>query len=358
MKPDNDEPYDGPTRPVVRRAVVVDAPTAPEPNASRTPAYGTPAGSEGAPAYGTPPREVGKPPAAKGRKQAAGKPKGKAPQKATPPATPAPSSKRRPSPPASVRSSPAPRRKAKPHNARAKRKSARAKAQSAAAIAARVSHLGRLSLLLGAAAGVLAFSEPESGAAAIALAAVGIVLGGVVLIRRRTSRAAASVGIALSIFAITSAGVIMGVTAHEEHESELRRQLAEEQIPVVTPGQPVAAPDAVACVADGRLALGAPGILTLDGEPQWQVTVDQVTLDASEQILAFDETNVPAGPPLDYAMATVTLTYLGDDGDARPGGLVAAVDGVDGVHRQRGGARPGYRRPLRHHPCRGCRRPR
>jgi hypothetical protein len=171
--------------------------------------------------------------------------------------------------------------------------------------------------MVGVTAGAFTFGVPEYGPAVIGLATVGLVLGGFVLIRRRTTLVGATVGVSFSIIAIVTAAVIMGISASEAHESELSRQRAEEQIPDVSRGQPVAAPDAVACVAGGRLAIGAPGILTLDGEPQWQVTVDRVTLDATDQILAFDETNRPPRPRLDNALATVTLSYLGDEGTGR-----------------------------------------
>jgi hypothetical protein len=88
--------------------------------------------------------------------------------------------------------------------------------------------------------------------------------------------------------------------------------------PTAVPGDPTPSAGATVCTDGTAIALGKAGIFTYDGENQAEITINDVQLDATDEILA--ENSLNEEPPAGYQYALISLTVKQLGTEAFPAG--------------------------------------
>lgn len=168
-----------------------------------------------------------------------------------------------------------------------------------------------------------------AGSASIA----GLALGITALTRKRHTKTPAVVGtilsgisLLLSVLLIVVGFAVSSTPTADEAESDSSAQeepLTEdhptakddndETVPSEQEDKEPEAPPAEQGTRENPAPIGTTVEASYGSSPEWRVTIDSVTLDATDQVLDANMFNDAPDDGMQYAMISVTVTYLGDE---------------------------------------------
>lgn len=176
--------------------------------------------------------------------------------------------------------------------------------------------------------GIVAFLAGLIPVLGIVLGLTGVVFGVIALVKRQ-SKGMSITGLCLaSIAVVVSLFSTIGMFALAGQASEVATSTAEpSEAPVeVTEATPAEAePEELGLTRDAPLPLGA----TIESR-DWQVTINSVTLDATQSVLEGNMFNDEPDDGHQYAMVNVTAKYLGADAEGDYPSLVVQYVTSDG----------------------------